>query len=333
MGIPNWLLKIIASFLSGRQMIVRFKGKSSKTQSMPGGGPQGSILGCFIFIILINFLGYRESLTIGKQVTQSLNKRAPIDTKPLTYHSRTNHTLPDTHNQMQVELNKIVKYAEEHDMLINYDKTKGILFNCKKSYDFEPELYLSPTNQIEIVEKVKLLGLTITSDLSWKTNTTKMCQKGFARMWMLRRLENLGASRTELVDTYKQQILSVLEYAAPVWAPGITKALARQIERVQRTAVYIILGNEFTTYKRGLTELGLQTLAKRRTALCTKFTIKAANNDKFSTWFEKNSHTNTSTRSKKSVYKNVQTRTKRYQNSPIPVMTDILNSITKPTTV
>ena len=103
-----------------------------------------------------------------------------------------------------------------------------------------------------VVDQVKLLGLTIRSDLNWKTNTKRMCQKGFSRMWILRRLESLGASRCDLLDTYRHQILSIMEYAAPVWTPGLTKVQADQIERVQRTAVYIILGHDFTTYRKGL---------------------------------------------------------------------------------
>ena len=56
MGVPGWLLKIVASFLSQRELIVRFKGKSSSTKIMPGGGPQGSILGCFVFLIIIRYV-------------------------------------------------------------------------------------------------------------------------------------------------------------------------------------------------------------------------------------------------------------------------------------
>ena len=41
LGIPCWLLKIIASFLIGRELIVRFKGVCSNKQNLPGGGPQG----------------------------------------------------------------------------------------------------------------------------------------------------------------------------------------------------------------------------------------------------------------------------------------------------
>ena len=76
---------------------------------------------------------------------------------------------------MRKEIDKVVDYAKNHEMVINHEKTKVILFNNRRKYDFDPKIYLSPSKQIEVVEKVKLLGLIISSDLSWKTNTAKMC--------------------------------------------------------------------------------------------------------------------------------------------------------------
>ena len=40
LGVPGWLLRLVASFLEDRSMIVRYKGKSSKSVNLPGGGPQ-----------------------------------------------------------------------------------------------------------------------------------------------------------------------------------------------------------------------------------------------------------------------------------------------------
>ena len=45
MGVPGWLLHIVIAFLTNRQMLVRYKGKRSSIKSLPGGGPQGTLLG------------------------------------------------------------------------------------------------------------------------------------------------------------------------------------------------------------------------------------------------------------------------------------------------
>ena len=44
---------IIIGFLKNRFVILRHNGISSSSQPLPGGGPQGTILGMFIFLILI----------------------------------------------------------------------------------------------------------------------------------------------------------------------------------------------------------------------------------------------------------------------------------------
>ena len=59
MGVPGWLLKLVIAFLSERSMILRYKGACSSRMPLPGGGPQGTILGLFLFLILINYAGFK----------------------------------------------------------------------------------------------------------------------------------------------------------------------------------------------------------------------------------------------------------------------------------
>ena len=49
-GVPGWLLRILISYLSGRSMILRYKGAQSSRHSMPGGTPQGALLGVLIYV-------------------------------------------------------------------------------------------------------------------------------------------------------------------------------------------------------------------------------------------------------------------------------------------
>ena len=54
MGAPGWLLNLVMGFLSKREMKVRYKGCTTESKSLRGGGAQGSLLGGFLFMILIN---------------------------------------------------------------------------------------------------------------------------------------------------------------------------------------------------------------------------------------------------------------------------------------
>ena len=60
LGVPGWLLKIVMAFLTNRSMIVRFKGARSSQKCLPGGGPQGTLLGLLLFLVLINDLGFEN---------------------------------------------------------------------------------------------------------------------------------------------------------------------------------------------------------------------------------------------------------------------------------
>ena len=61
LGSPGWLLHIIIGFLKSRYLTVSYKGVNSSLLELPGGGPQGTILGLFLFLILINGVGLMES--------------------------------------------------------------------------------------------------------------------------------------------------------------------------------------------------------------------------------------------------------------------------------
>ena len=133
MGIPGWLLKIIIGFLKERELIVRYKGRNSSRKAMPGGTPQGTILGLFLFLIIVNSAGFKKlEKNLGSKITQSINKRAPLPYShmkfiddlslvkslnlrdclvtnpnpihPVTFRDRTHHLLPDSAGDMQTQL-------------------------------------------------------------------------------------------------------------------------------------------------------------------------------------------------------------------------------------
>ena len=58
MGVPGWLLGIVMGFLSERELILKYKGGQSGRKRLPGGSPQGTRLGMFLFLIMINFSGF-----------------------------------------------------------------------------------------------------------------------------------------------------------------------------------------------------------------------------------------------------------------------------------
>ena len=69
-GVPGWLLKIVMAFLKDRRMVVKHKGGCSSIKSLPGGGPQGTILALLLFIVMINDMGFEgQENNAGEIVT------------------------------------------------------------------------------------------------------------------------------------------------------------------------------------------------------------------------------------------------------------------------
>ena len=84
---------------------------------------------------------------------------------------------------------------------------------------------------MEIVSESTILGLIITSDLSWKRNTENIVKKANTRMLILRNLMMFLVPVKDLVIIYCQYIRSILEFNSNVWFSSITKEESDDIER------------------------------------------------------------------------------------------------------
>ena len=189
-----------------------------------------------------------ESIDLkAKLVNSDVNRQRP---------ARTGHELPVDQSKVLRQLLETENYAENNGMKINASKTKVMLFNPATSLDFMPDLNLGD-RQIDVVDELKVLGLIVRADLKWSSNTDNMVLKGYKRVWMLKRLKQLGAKQEDLLDVFIKQVRSVLELAVPVWHPSLTLLEKSNIERVQKAALYIILAEEYTTYREALAEFNL----------------------------------------------------------------------------
>ena len=99
---------------------------------------------------------------------------------------------------------------------------------------------LEGTN-LENVESIKYLGVTITSDLRWNTHVSNVCTKANRTLGFLRR--NLYSCPQEVKEAaYKGLVRPVLDYGSSVWDPsGVV--LQEELESVQKRAARFVTGN------------------------------------------------------------------------------------------
>ena len=75
---------------------------------------------------------------------------------------------------------------------------------------------------------------------------------------MIRRLKNFGASQDDIIDMFIKQIRSILELAVPAWQGSLTLEEKTDLERIQKSAVNIIMGQGYHSYDMVLKYLNLE---------------------------------------------------------------------------
>ena len=146
-------------------------------------------------------------------------------------------------------------------------------------------------------------------------------------MTLLRKLSCFGVQRNDLVLLYIMYIRSVLEYCCVVWHSSITVEEIQDLERVQKCAVRVILGNEEKSHEDSLKELGLDLLSIRRKKLCVEFAKKSISNPKTTSWFPKRPLTEHNIRNS-SEFEIMHANTERFKKSTIPYLQRLMNGQT-----
>ena len=82
-------------------------------------------------------------------------------------------------------------------MKLNEKKTKSMVFNFTKKYQFTTQLKVNE-KPIEMVKETKLLGTYITDDLKWEKNTSEIVKKAYQRMQLLNRASSFTSSMHDL---------------------------------------------------------------------------------------------------------------------------------------
>ena len=227
----------------------------------------------------------------------------------------------------QENLSLINVWTKKKTMILNQKKTKNMIFNFSKNHQFQIRLNENKEN-IDVVDTFKLLGTIITNDLKWNTekkNTEYLTKKAWKRMQLLNNAAQFTSQIIDLESIYTTFIRPVLEQSSPVWSSSLTEENSTDIERVQKTAIKIIMGKKYNCYKSALLELNLKTLSQRRIDLSLVFAKRTIQNKKVKKMFPIRQENRFQKRRKTEYYKVNRASTERLKMSAIPQMQHLLN--------
>ena len=207
-------------------------------------------------------------------------------------------------------------------MQLNTKKTKYMIFNFCNSLKFNTRLELNET-LLDQVRETRLLGVIISDDLTWHSNTKYIVTRAYQRMIILKKLYPFNIPIKEMVIIYTMYIRSIVEQSCVVWGSSITQDEEMAIEHVQKCALRIIFKYDYISYENSLAVAKLSTLKNRIHMLQIRFAKKCTQNEKTQDMFPlKNVSRNTRN---PEIYEVPFARTSRLANSAIPMMAWLRN--------
>ena len=247
--IPQWVLEWITDFLTHRKQRVKLSQDCfSEWELVPAGVPQGTKLGPWLFVIMVNDLDIPNS-ELWRYVDDTSMAEA---------------ILKGGSSTIQNDVDELINQSVVNKFQMNEGKCKEMRIGFSKlTTHFEP--IKIHNNPLELVKCAKILGLIVSNDLKWNEHVQQITKKARKRLYCLTQLKRANVGTKELLQFYITCIRPITEYASPVFHNSLTNYLSNELEAIQQRALKIIL--PWTSYGEALSRVGLQTLYARRQEL------------------------------------------------------------------
>jgi hypothetical protein len=194
------------------------EGEMSTPREMQAGVPQGSVLAPVLYNLYINDVprtpGVHLALFADDACIYSTDRRESYVIRKL-----------------RTGLNTMEKWCEQWNIKINEGKTRAIYFSRRLGRN---EAYLTLKGQnIEFVNNVKYLGVTLDTRMTWKAHidwTVTKALQTFGQIYPLLKIEKLGTKNK--LTLCKALIRSKMTYACPTWESEAATHLMK-LQRLQ----------------------------------------------------------------------------------------------------
>ena len=194
-------------------------------------------------------------------------------------------------------------------------------------YQFTTNIKLQ-NESLEIVNEKRILGVHLTSDLKWDKQVDILVKSANIRMRWLHSAKKFTEDRKILKQIYTIYIRSILENAATVWHSGLTQNNSENLERLQKAALRVICGKNYSTYENALSDMNMISLNDRRNKLCFNFVKKSIKIENFKDLFPENKNVNMNIRNHEKYFVK-KYRTERCKNTSVPYFQSLMNKYVK----
>ena len=250
LGVRGKLLMWIKSFLTCRTQRVMVNGVLSNPCPVISGVPQGSVIGPLLFLVLLS--------DIDMNTVSSFLSSFADDTRL----SRGVSNVAGA-SALQTDLEAVYQWAEDNNMSFNHTKFEVLRFGLDSTLKLTTN-YTSPNGTIiDDKDHVRDLGITMSSDCTFKEHINKMCQSARNMCsWILRTFKS--RSHDLMLTTWKSLVLPILDYCSQLWCPQ-KRGEIQQIEEIQKSFTRKIpLPGGRENYWNRLGSLHLYSLERRR---------------------------------------------------------------------
>ncbi len=228
-GIKPTVLNWIVDFLRNRFQRVKLDSDCySDFLHVPAGVPQGTKLGPWLFLAMINDLRLSDDSLKDNIMWKYADDTTISEVIPRFGSSA-----------LQSVVDKSVNWSDQNKLHLHPAKCKELRIQFgKRECMVEP--IIMNGQHLEIVKSAKILGMTFSDDLKWNKHIGIVVLKASKRLYLLKQLRRAGVEEKHLIGFYNACIRSILEYVCEVFHSNLPTYLSDDLERVQRRAMRLI---------------------------------------------------------------------------------------------
>ena len=222
---PEDFIYWLCSYLHDRSQSVIIGNSISASSRVYSGVPQGSILGPFLFSLVIATYNPVSDHALAVKFADDLTICFPLLKNSDNAYINTEHAA-------------VNKWANYNKLYLNIDKCKSMVITHSK-YTNVSSVSL---DDVQDVDHIKLLGVTLSYNCKWNKHCQNIVSTASQKLHILKVLKK-HTSRSELIKIYFASVRSSLEYCAPLFGT-LPVLLSDELEHIQYRAHRIICGQQ-----------------------------------------------------------------------------------------